>query len=63
MWHGRDVQANRLPPASNETIWGSHQRHHHGEKGKLQRTEAALPPVSEAMEILNEACVENGCQN
>lgn len=37
MWHGSDIQANHLPPASNRAIWGTHQTHSPGERDELRK--------------------------
>lgn len=42
IWHGRDIQANHLAPASNKAIRGTHQRHNLGGRDKLQGTEDQL---------------------
>lgn len=42
IWHGRDIQANHLAPASNKAIRGTHQRHNRGGRDKLQGTEDQL---------------------
>lgn len=37
--HGRDIQANHLPLASNKAIRGIHWRHNHGGRDRLQGTQ------------------------